>query len=500
MPIDSLRPLPAADFDVLQANHLLVRAGFGGTPAQVTALTEMGLAAAVDFLVDYEGLPQPEDASDAFDADIIRPPTEQERAAARRARQENDEPTLERLQRERNRRLAEDRRQMAEIQRWWLTRMIETGRPLEEKMTLFWHGHFATGYRTIEDSWHMLLQNQLFRRHATGNFATLCAEAIRDPALLEYLDNDQNRRRSPNENLARELMELFVLGEGTGYTERDIKEAARALTGYTFEDDRFVFRREQHDDGAKTIFGESARLDGDGLVRMLLGRTAASEFICWKLYRFFVDDSPAVVARTPDRATRGFIVRLAELLREERFELKPVLRTLFRSAHFHHASKIASTIKSPVQLVVQCVRSLNTPVRSLISLVGACELMGQTLFQPPNVKGWDGGRSWINTATVFVRQNALVYLLTGRRPDQEVWENDATPFDATPLLAMLPRPSGEPPQRALAQSLLRFMLGVEPRSDAIDAVSHVLPTGAVDNDALIGALALIGAMPEYQLC
>src|SRR5690606_18124445 len=207
-----------------KAQHLLNRAGFGGTPDQVQALASMGLNDAVDYIVNYESIAEEPVPVERWDASIIRPPTDEERERARTARRNNDEATLEQIQRERNRRTAADRRQMAEIQKWWIRRMIETGRPLEEKMTLFWHGHFATSYRTIEDSWHCLLQNQLFRSHATGSFAKLCFGIIRDPAMLEYLDNDENRRRSPNENLARELMELFILGEGNDYTEQDIRE------------------------------------------------------------------------------------------------------------------------------------------------------------------------------------------------------------------------------------------------------------------------------------
>ncbi|HMN96153.1 MAG TPA: DUF1800 domain-containing protein [Phycisphaerales bacterium] len=514
MPIDSLRQLDPAKFDETRARHLLSRAGFGGTPEQVAALTRIGLLRAVDHLVDYDRLPEPDDAESAarFSPDIIRPPTEAEAAEARRARRENDEPALERLQRERNRRQAMDREQLAAMRRWWLRRMIESPRPLEEKMTLFWHGHFATGHRTIEDSWHMLLQNRLFRRRATGNFGALASEIIRDPAMLRYLDNNRNRRRSPNENLARELMELFVLGEGTGYTERDIKEAARALTGYTFVDDQFVFRGGDHDDGPKTIFGRSGNFDGDGLLRLLFERPAASEFICWKLYRFFVDDGPAVSARTPPRAVQGFIRRLAALLRESRFELRPVLRTLFLSEHFHHPSVMAATIKSPVQLVVQTVRSLGTPVRNLSTLLEACAMMGQELFQPPNVKGWDGGRAWINTATVFVRQNVAVFMLTGAQPGGGRGRGPARQgsldrYDARPLVDHLRDPAGAlPPPRAVAEAIARVTLACEPAPDRIDAVESVLAPrlapGSPDeeNRGLVAALVLITALPEYQLC
>ncbi|MEE9131906.1 MAG: DUF1800 family protein, partial [Phycisphaerales bacterium] len=214
-----LRPLKKGEFDYWQAHHLLNRAGFGGTPIEVRALANMGLESAVDLIIDFDEIEAEPIGADRFDADIMRPRTRQQSLELRAARENGDEATLERYRRERQRRQVADRRQIAELQRWWLKRMIETPRPLQEKMTLFWHGHFATGYRTIEDSYHMFQQNQLFRHYALGNFRRLTHAIIRDPAMIRYLDNNQNRKQSPNENLARELMELFTLGEGNDYTE-----------------------------------------------------------------------------------------------------------------------------------------------------------------------------------------------------------------------------------------------------------------------------------------
>jgi len=499
MSIPSLRPLRPRDFDFWKAMHLLNRAGFGGTPSQAQALVSLGLDAAVDYVVDFGRLPAP-DLADAveFDKDIMRPPTADERAEARRARQANDEVALERIQAERNRRTSLDRRQMAAMQRWWLRRMIETGRPLEEKMTLFWHGHFATGFRTVEDSWHMFLQNALFRQHAVGSFRALCHGIIRDPAMLRYLDNHLNRRQAPNENLARELMELFILGEGNDYTEQDIKEAARALTGYTFDDDDFAFNRQQHDTGSKRILGRTGNFDGDDLVSILLSRPVASEFICFKLYRFFVNDLPG----TPPRETQQFITRLARNFREGDYELRPLLRTLFRSEHFYHPDNAASLIKSPTQLVVQALRTLRTPARDLTALVSALDLMGQNLFQPPNVKGWTGGRSWINTSTMFVRQNILVYLLTGRRPGSYPWQEDGSVYDPTFLLDHLEGTLGTASTTDAITYLLRLNLGTEPHGSRVDEVVSFVDQhgGRLDRDRLVATLSLVTAMPEYQLC
>ena len=494
----TLSKLDARDFDYWKAQHLLNRAGFGGTPSQARALAEMGLDAAVDHLVDYGDAPTPDVRADDFDRDIMRPLNEDERMQVQSARRMGNEARVEQARRERQQRQAADRRQMAEIQRWWLERMIETARPLEEKMTLFWHGHFATGYRAVEDSYHMFLQNQFFRAHALGNFKDDLAHGIiRDPAMIVYLNNHQNRKQAPNENLAREFMELFTLGEGNDYTEDDIKEGARALTGYTYDDDEFVFRPSQHDYGEKRILGQTGTFDGSDFIELIFTKRSASEFLCLKLYRYLVND----LADGPGSEARRYIQEMGRLLRSNRYEVKPVLRAVFSSAHFYEAANTASQIKSPIQLVVQSIRSLRTPARSLRTLVGAVEMMGQTPFYPPSVKGWDGGRSWINTSTMFIRQNALVYLLTGRRPGAYGWEADGAHYDATHLVEHL----GGTSDKAIHDGvmyLLRFALGTEPHPSRVEKLTRFVEDrgGRLDNDTLVGLLALITAMPEYQLC
>jgi uncharacterized protein (DUF1800 family) len=499
MPNPTLKPLDPAAFDEWKAQHLLNRAGFGGTPQQVRALTEAGLAAAVDLIVNYDQAPAPDVLSDAFDRDIMQPATAEERAEVMQARRSGDEKTLEMYRMERERRQASDRRQIASMQRWWLTRIIETARPLQEKLTLFWSGHFATSYRGVEDSYHMFIQNQFFRANAAGNFCTLVRGIINDPAMLRYLNNDQNRKEQPNENLARELMELFTLGEGHGYSEDDIKNGARALTGYTFNDNDFVFRSPMHDGGTKMIFGQSGKFDGVDFCNLILAQEVCSEYICWKLYRFFVNDSPG----KPDRDSQAFIVKLAKQLRQQNYELRPVLITLFSSEHFYDDQNVASVIKSPVQLIVQGIRSLNTPARNIGALLSACDLMGQNLFYPPTVKGWDGGRSWINTSTLFVRQNLVIYLLTGRRPDAYEWQADGREFNAMHLIEHAPQSTdSEEHLRMTVEYLLRFTLGTPPHPDRIRTLVNFVNDrgGEIDNDVLIEMLSLIAAMPEYQLC
>ena len=491
-----LQPLASASFDTAAARHLLNRAGFGGTQAQADVLAAMGLGRAVDLLVNYETQPNKDVSPDDFDRALMPPLTREERDELTGARRSRDEATVERLERKENQAKARDRQQLVELKKWWIARMIESARPLEEKMTLFWHGHFATGARAIEDSWHMFQQNQLFRTHATGNFGMLVLQVIRDPAMIKYLNNDQSRKGRPNENLARELLELFILGEGHGYTEADIKAGARALTGYTFEDDDFVYREGNHDAGPKTIFGKEGNWTGDEFARLALAKPACSEFICGKLHRFLVNDTPDNDLTPAQREARDAVVRaMAADLRAGNYEVKPVLAKLFRSAHFHHASNRAATIKSPVQAVVQTIRQFNTPTRQLSALAGACDLMGQDLFQPPNVKGWDGGRTWINTSTLFVRQNVAVYLLTGKRPEVYDWELDEVRFDPTPLLASASTPE------AVADRLLSMSLAATPHPERRAALVAFLKqqAQASEHSRNVAALALVTALPEYQL-
>ncbi|MFG0286372.1 MAG: DUF1800 family protein [Phycisphaerales bacterium JB039] len=496
-----MRPIRPDEFGYDQGRHLLWRAGFGGTPAQVQTLVRWGPEEAVGYLLDVEKVPFESPDADLFDRDIIRPPTAAERAQAAEARRRRDEDALARIRAARQEAQRTDRRQIRDVQRWWLTRMIETPRPLEEKMTLFWHGHFATSYRTIENSYHMYLQNQLFRRHALGSYAELMYQIIRDPAMIAYLDNNDSRRDRPNENLARELMELFSLGVGA-YGEQDIKEGARALTGYTFRDDAFYFDERNHDPNPKRILGRSGPMDGDGFVSAILEHPACGRFMARKLYRYFVADLPDRDDDI-DPETREVLDRMASTFRRNRYQIRPVLRELMLSEHFYDDRIMAQQIKSPAQLVVGAVRSLLVPVRDLGVLLEAMDLMGQNLMMPPSVKGWDGGRAWINTSTLFVRQNTLSFLLTGRKPGGYDALAAQETYDPQPALAELERASPgalRDPDR-LIDYLLRFMLGRAPDHAQRTLHEFVRANGNdISTDMTIGLMLLITAMPEYQLC
>jgi len=501
-PTDSMRGIRAERFTDREARRLLWRAGFGGTPEQVRTLASWGPERAVDFLLDTDSIEHRREDDDSFADDIMVPLTDAEREEYRRARREGDEETVARFRARRQNAQRADRRQMAAMQRWWLARMIESPKPLEEKMTLFWHGHFVSAYRAVENSHHMLLQNGLFRSHALGSFSALMRGVIRDPAMLEYLDNARSRRRSPNENLARELLELFSLGVGN-YTERDIKEGARALTGYSYDGNEFVFRRAQHDGGQKEILGVRGRLDGDGFVDAILGRQSCSEFLCWKLYRYFVADIPPDFRRAPATAQR-VILKMAATMRRENYAVRPVLRELFLSEHFYDPAIGGAKIKSPVELVVGAVRSAMAPARSLGVLVDALDLMGQDLFHPPNVAGWAGGRAWINTSTLFARQNSLTYLLTGETPGRGARgrRGRGSLYEPGALTTELGAPASDPV--LLGVALLDHLLGEagpEMRPQRERLVIGILDSDKGSVSSRVGdAVSLITALPEHQLC
>ncbi len=497
-PSPLLKPIRRDRFTYWNAHHLLNRAGFGGPPEQVQLLADWGPEKSIDHLVKFTDTePQPV-RENQFDSAIMAPLSAEERAVYRRAREQQREDIVEKFRQKRQQNQRADRTQIREMRKWWFSRFIESPRPLQEKMTLFYHGHFATGYRKIENSFHMFRQNQLFRRFALGNFGDLVFQIVRDPAMIAYLDNNRSNKNAPNENLARELMELFTLGEGVVYKERDIKEGARALTGFTFNNNEFVFNQNGHDDTRKTIFGKTGKFGGDDFTKLILSRREVSEFICYKLYRFFVNDLPD----GPDKKQTAVIKALAKEMRDNKYEVAPVLQILFRSQHFYDEINVAAQIKSPVQLVVQAVRSLQTPVLDVNILVEACALMGQTILEPPNVKGWEGGRSWINTSSLFVRQNVLTHLLTGRMPYGYQAPGVTSKFDPMPLVKNQKLGSGKYDISKTTQYLSQHCFGQPCAEDSLATLTKFIETngGSINRELTIGLLCLIAAMPEYQLC
>jgi len=490
----SLTPIRPGDFGPAQARHLLLRAGFGGGPDEINRYVQMGLDHAVTAAMDVS-TDEPEPAP-KIDPDVIRPLTPDERELFADARRNNNEAARSALQRKIVQRRAQDREMIGELRRWWVGLMIDTEVPLREKMVLLWHSHFASRHRNVRDTYLMCQQNQLFRTHADGSFAKLARAVVRDPAMLRFLNNDQNNKRTPNENLAREFMELFTLGEGN-YTEKDIKQGARALTGYHVDDNDFVFHERRHDHAKKTVLGETGRLDGDDFVDVLLNQQACLRYIALKLYRHFVDDVSDQINEVP-APNREVVMRMAVMLRKNGYRVAPVLEALFKSRHFYDVGIVGQKIKSPAQLIVGTSRTLGTPKRSLGTLSDGLRAMGQDLFDPPSVAGWNGGRSWINTSTLFTRQNVCTYLITDKDPRKRKWNRKQIGYDPMPLLAGIE--SREP--GTVVDHVVGFMLGEHTPTDRREPLYRFMKERkkGVDADGMIALLTLITAMPEYQLC
>ena len=492
----SLSPISSRTFGPDHARHLLNRAGFGGPTAQVNKLARMGLDRAVNHLIDYPDQLVDDLKVADVDADAIRPTTDQEQRSVKAAQRNKDQMALNKNRRRFLEQRRKDRQIIEQLRQWWLQRMISTPRPLEEKLTLLWHGHFATRYRNVRDAYLMYQQNKFFRRMASGSFADLAMGIVRDPAMLRFLNNDRNIKRRPNENLARELMELFTLGEGN-YTEEDIRNGARALTGYHVHDNEFVLRKRVHDVGTKQILGQRGKFDGNDFVRILLRHKACSFFIAMKIYRHFVADLDAELHQVPSE-TQSMIADLASSLQNHEYQLAPVLKRLFKSQHFYDPAIIGHKIKSPAQLVSGTVRILMTPDREASVLSRAMRIMGQNLFDPPSVAGWDGGRSWINTSTLFARQNICTYLITGQRPGR-TWRPGEVQFDPMRLLAKEPN---QTPQQ-LVDSLVDALLGTHitpQRRQPLVAFVQQRDQEDIHAETVVSLLLLLTAMPEYQLC
>jgi uncharacterized protein (DUF1800 family) len=376
------------------ARHLLARTGFGATDAEVREYATLERADAVERVLASTRA-GPATKPPAF-VNTAPTPYYKLRAMSTEQRQAEARKNIE---------------QGLELREWWLGEMLATPSPVTERMTLFWHNHFATSQQKVRNAQLMYRQNALLRREALGNFGTLLHAVAKDPAMLVYLDNAGSRKQAPNENFAREVMELFTMGEGHGYGERDIKEAARAFTGWSLDRDtlEFTFRRMWHDGGEKTVLGRTGRFDGDQVLDVLLARPETAQFITEKLWREFV--SP-----TPDARESK---RLAAVLRDARYEVKPVLRAMLSSDAFWAADNRAALIKSPVDLVVGTLRTFDIRPATLRPAVLASTVLGQNPMSPPNVKGWPGGEAWINSATLLGRKQLMERIFRGADPVPE---------------------------------------------------------------------------------
>ncbi len=404
--LGGLEPISSEDWTYEKAKHLLFRAGFGGPPEKVKKLVEMGPHKAVSYFVDYHERPEADTELDVT------------RLLGRRKFHYQNRLHKKARRNIWQRRRGRARREIGEVRKWWLKRMAESPRPLQEKLTLFWHDHFAVEYRKVRPNWSYLMykQNQMLRRHAGDSFSALLHGIIKDPAMIRYLDNHRNRRGSGNENLGRELQELFSMGERNsaahnpdGYTEKDVREVSRALTGYTWDPwtGQFRFRGRWYDAKKKTIHGRTNRWSGDGAVEVILDHPATARYISRKLFRFFVHR---------DAASAEPIEKMAHVLRSNDYRLRPLLTNLFLSKVFYSERARGKHIKSPAMLAVSTVRVFGLQDKvNYGRLDRQVRRMGQKLFDPPDVSGWDEGKAWISANRLLKRYNRTAQML--RRAD-----------------------------------------------------------------------------------
>lgn len=464
--------------DIHKIGHLIRRAGFGANMDELQRRSTLGVDATLKQLLD--DAQKPDDSQGDWLLDYMV---------------QND---------------AEAKLRPQMLRPWWVYRMVTTNKPLQEKMTLFWHGHFATSANKVNDANLMLQQNRFFRDNALGNWRDMLRGVSRDAAMILWLDNNTNYKAHANENYGRELMELFSLGIGN-YTETDVKEGARAFTGWSQTGGNFTFNAAQHDTGLKTFLGHTGNFDGDDVIDIILQQPAAAEFLVRKLFTFFAysNPEPQVVAQ------------LTQVFRQNNFEIRPLVEAMFKSDAFWSRRAINTQIKSPAQLVVGSLRMLNMgsmmggdtagdsmsadpnagrKTRGIYAAaVQSMRQMGQDLFFPPNVKGWDGGSTWINSATMLERLNFAQRIIAMTGPRQ-----------GPGALAKFVTDAGSDSSAAMLDAVLANLGPLEPpaetrqKLESAISLTGVMPAAharGYERAARIRTLvALTMQTPQYQIC
>jgi hypothetical protein len=405
---DDLSPMTAADWNYDRAAHLLAHGGFGGTPAEIQSLADAGLERAVRSLVYYEGIPnpkmQPFVESGLWNPGLNGFPESRPEATERAEKQGTSMGVLTKPSGKRPVQPVSDRffywlrATLLETRRlgyWWANRMLQTTHPVEQKMALMWHGHFATHENKVRDYRKMMQQIDLFEREATGNIRDLAIQVAQNPAMLYFLDAQYNVKGAPNENFAREVMELFTMGVGN-YSEKDVREAARAFTGWYFDNLSFKLNPDKHDHGAKTFLGRTGDFDGVEVLKIIFEQPVTAEYLAAKMYRFLVRDE-----LSPDLQKK-----LGAVLRSHNYEVKPLLTTIFLSKDFYSAASYGGHIKGPVEHMVAMMKHLGAETLPGVPDFNQSTIsMGQHLLNPPSVAGWAGGKAWVTPGLLIARGN-----------------------------------------------------------------------------------------------
>jgi hypothetical protein len=468
-------PSPEQPWDAFHVAHLLRRTLIGPKPQEIIEALQSTPEAVVDRLIEipYLSLFPTPPATWVNEDPFVRPDADQRKI---------------------------ERERIDEIRTWWMELIVNQQFSLRERMTLFWHNHFATQAKDVLRPQWMFMQNALLRQHAVGNFKTLVEEITRDPAMIYYLDSNTNKVGAPNENYARELMELFTMGVGN-YTEDDVAHAARALTGWTVQGRQAVFVNSRYDKGTKHFLGREGVFGTQDIIDIIFEQSATAEFICTKLYQEFVYEFP----------DQNIISQMAQILRDNNYEIKPVLKTLLTSAHFFDPAIIGAKIKTPVELVAGTARTLGMEAGQNKDIRGEylymlADVLGQKLLDPPNVAGWPGYRVWVSTTTLPERHKMTDELVDGipRRFNRLYYDlkkpNSVTfiktfpdPYDPVKLI------------RAMGECLTAFRVTAEHEELFLATLlegADVYDWNPDDPNAprrISNFLKLIFELPEYQL-
>ena len=512
MGVSSIAMLPIADssWTIFEAAHLLNRAGFGGSPDEIKRIHALGREKAVDSLISpnepMDAFPLPAWSIEEQALAEMRTRFQQFRASQKAMRDLPPEQG-ENQRREAFKEIQKINREHAlEGQGWWFRRMLKTEAPLREKMTLFWHDHFATSIQKVKQPALLMLQNELFRHQAFGSFKGLTQAILLDPAMLLYLDTESSKKGQPNENFAREVMELFTLGEGN-YTEQDIREAARAFTGYRLNrmNGKVTHNERQWDETDKTVFGKTGPFNGSDVINLIFEKKEPSRFMVRKLWEFFVYEKPSESA--VDALAVGF--------QKSDYQTGPLLREIFLSKEFYSESAMRSQIKSPIQYLIELLKQLEISSPPIGFPITAQQQLGQVLFMPPNVAGWDWGQAWINTNTLLTRYNLAGFLTKGAGETEQILSDERMKtkgmapapknmgygWKGPDYEKLAPRPLRDKPADLVDSLIFRFFQNPLPekvRSSFVDyAVSK---RGVIFTNKEVGELChLMLSTPYYQL-
>lgn len=388
--------------------------------------------------------------------------------------------------------------QMRSLNNAWMDMMASTKAVLREKMTLFWHDHFAT---STQFAWLMQVQNNTLRKHALGKFDKMLHAIAKDPAMIIYLNNQQNKKDAPNENFAREVMELFTLGEGNVYTEKDIKEAARAFTGWTVnKKGDFEFVAKEHDDGEKTFLGRTGNFNGEEIINILLEEKGTARYVTRKIYKEFVNEE----------VDEARVDALSAVFFDSGYDISKLMRALFTAEWFYSEENMGSLVASPVDLITRFRRMIKMEFKEDKAQLNLQKVLGQTLFFPPNVAGWPGGRNWVDSSTLLLRMQIPTRIIKGGGFDiKPKPEFEDAPEDEIALRtskkanvqsdwsALVNHFKKFPKEELIPQVLEAFIQS--PKNHIDQSLIETYVDNSSDEKRVLSTIGIVMSLPEFQL-